>query len=127
MRALARSPVGSGGARKRRLVKLPSGYVLCMRGSRQQQSRQARRRIRPVGSAANAQREPASGGVGPGRAGSAALLLALYVGLALPSPVAASSGVLTHATLSPDHTSGWLAGSVTWDQCTSSADCWWAA
>jgi hypothetical protein len=64
--------------------------------------------------------------VRPGPAWSA-LLLVLVLGLALPPAVIASSGTLTHATETPDHMHGWLAGSVTWDQCGSSTGCFWAA
>lgn len=49
------------------------------------------------------------------------------MGLALPPVVNASSGTLTNATETPDHMHGWLSGSVTWDECSSKAQCWWDA
>lgn len=66
------------------------------------------------------------GQVEPGLAKSA-ILAVLVLSFALPGTVMASSGTLTHATETPDHMHGWLAGTVTWDQCGSSTGCWWAA
>jgi hypothetical protein len=56
-----------------------------------------------------------------------AVLALVVLSLVLPPAVIASSGTLTHATETPDHMHGWLAGSVTWDQCSSSTGCFWAA
>jgi hypothetical protein len=115
------------GLRALTLIKEPSGYIPCMHGSCRDWSRRARRRSGLADPASRLQDERWRGGVGLGRAGFAALLSALVLGLTVPPPVTASSGILTHATETPDHMHGWLAGSVTWDQCSSSTECWWAA
>ncbi len=55
------------------------------------------------------------------------LLLVLVLGLSLPAVVCASNGTLTGAGVGQDGLHGWVAGTVTWDQCSSPSQCYWDA
>jgi hypothetical protein len=61
------------------------------------------------------------------RTAIAGLLLVLVLGLSLPAVACASTGTITGSGVGQDGLHGWVAGIVTWDQCSSPSQCYWDA